>query len=137
MKKLTFLIFFLLLSYITFGQNIKVNKNTKLLVYYFHITNRCKTCTSIEAATIKTLDDYYKTQLDSGIIVFESFNVEIPENKTLCEKYQAYGATLALTKIEFGKEVNIDDLTNFAFSKIHSGEDFMMGLKTKIDEWIK
>lgn len=137
MKKLTLLILILLLSSIAFGQNIKVNKNTKLLVYYFHLTNRCKTCTSIEAATIKTLDEYFKTEIDSGIIIFETFNVEIPDNKILCEKYQAYGATLALTKIEFGKEVNINDLTNFAFSKINLADEFMIGLKKNIDEWIK
>ncbi len=137
MKKILFILFLALTNCTLFAQTQNLNKKTKLLVYYFHITDRCNTCRSIEAVTTKVLNENYKNELDSEIIVFKTFNVEYPENKYICEKYQAYGATLALTKIEFGAEVKIDDLTNFAFSKIHTEEIFTKGLMDKINEYLK
>ena len=137
MKRMLFLMLILLTNITLFAQTQNLNKKTKLLVYYFHVTDRCNTCRSIEAVTTKVLNENFKNELDSEIIVFKTFNVEYPENKYICEKYQAYGATLALTKVEFGAEVKIDDMTNFAFSKIHSEEIFIQGLKAKIEEYLK
>jgi len=112
-------------------------KNTKLLVYYFHITNRCQTCTKIEAVTKKILEEQYSKQIENGTIVFKSFNVDLPENADMVKKYQAYGATLAFTYIVTGKEAGIDDLTGMAFQKIGNEEMFTKELKAKIDEAIK
>ncbi len=138
MKKIIFWTLALLLCINVSGQDVtKPNSKTKLLVYYFHITNRCNTCKSIEAAVKKTLETNFKNELAKGTIIFQTFNVDLPENKKLVDKYQAYGATLALTPIVKGKEAGIDDLTNFAFSKIHEEENFSKELKDKINSYIK
>lgn len=137
MRKILLTLVILSTTFTIFAQTQNINKKTKLFVYYFHITDRCNTCRNIEAVTTKILNENYKNELDSEIIVFKTFNVEYPENKYICEKYQAYGATLALTKIEFGAEVKIEDLTNFAFSKIHTEDIFTKGLKDKINEYLK
>ena len=138
MKKIIFWALALVLCINVSGQDVtKPNSKTKLLVYYFHITNRCNTCKSIEAAVKKTLDTNFKDELANGTIIFQSFNVDLPENKKLVDKYQAYGATLAVTPIVKGKEAGIDDLTNFAFSKIHEEETFCNELKDKINSDIK
>ncbi len=113
---------------------ISQNANTKLLVYDFHITNRCQTCTKIEQVTVETLDTFYRAQLDSGIIVFKTFNCELDENAELVKKYSAYGSTLVLTALlPEGKEV-IVDITDLAFSKIGKKELFVEKLREKIDE---
>lgn len=108
----------------------------KLKVLYFHITNRCNTCRGIEAAVRKTVKENFQTELDSGIIDLYILNCELPENKVISEKYDAYGATLAVTRIENGKE-STEDITNFAFAKIHDETIFITELKTKIQELIK
>lgn len=115
-------------------QDADIKKNTKLLVYYFHITNRCQTCTKIEATTKKILEQDYKTQIENGTIIFKSFNVDLPENKDLVKKYQAYGATLAFNYVVSEKEAGIEDLTGMAFSKINNEALFTKELKAKIDE---
>jgi hypothetical protein len=112
-------------------------KNTKAYLYYFHITNRCATCTKIEAATQQILKEHYASQIENGTLIFKSFNVDLPENKELVKKYQAYGATLALTYIVSGKEAGIEDLTGMAFQKIGNAELFTKELRLKIDEAIK
>lgn len=138
MKAITFLLASLTFIICVFGQDVqKSTEKTKLLVYYFHLTHRCSTCQKIENTTKKVLETYYGKELKDGTIIFQSFNCELPENKKIVDKYQAYGATLAFTPIVKGKEVGIDDLTSFAFSKIHNEELFSEGLKEKIDNYIK
>jgi hypothetical protein len=108
--------------------------NTKLLVYDFHITHRCATCQKIEEVTVQTLDTFYRAQIDSGIIVFKTFNCELEENAALVKKYSAYGSTLVLARVwPDGKEV-IVDITDLAFSKIGKPELFTAKLREKIDE---
>lgn len=138
MKKLFSILVILISIANSFAQpNAKPDSKTKLLIYYFHLTHRCNTCQTIEATTKKILDTYYSKELKEGIIVFQSFNCELPENKKLVDKYQAYGATLAFTPLINGKEAGIDDLTSFAFSKIRNEQAFTEGLMEKINEYIK
>ncbi|MCX6269682.1 MAG: nitrophenyl compound nitroreductase subunit ArsF family protein [Bacteroidetes bacterium] len=137
MKKIIILLLVLLSGTYTYSQDTKqITPKTKLLVYYFHITNRCHTCTTIEATTRKVLLDNFKTELDSAIIVFNTFNVDSAANQAISKKYDAYGATLALTQIINGKE-KIVDMSNFAFSKINNESLFTEGLVQKIKELIK
>jgi hypothetical protein len=136
MKKLIILLA-LLAGAACFAQETKgPREETKLLVYYFHVTNRCNTCLGIEAAVKKTLEQNYKAELDQDVIVFRTFNVELPENKAISEKYDAYGATLALTRLSEGRE-KIVDMTDFAFEKIHNEDAFIKGLGDKIKELLK
>jgi hypothetical protein len=116
---------------------LAVQAQTKLLVYDFHITNRCATCQKIEEVTVETLNTYYKAQIDSSIIVFKTFNCELEENAELVKKYSAYGSTLVLTRLlPDGKEV-IVDITDLGFSKIGKPELFVEKLREKIDELMK
>lgn len=117
--------------------SIAQNSTTKVLVYDFHMTNRCQTCAKIEQTTIETLDTFYRAQLDSGIVVFKTFDCEIDANADLVKKYSAYGSTLVLTAVlADGKEV-IVDITDMAFSKIGKKELFIEKLREKIDELLK
>jgi hypothetical protein len=137
MKKMILLMLVLLTGANLFAQETKpITDKTKLLVYYFHITNRCHTCTAIEATTRKVLLENFQSELENGIIVFNTFNVDSSENEALSKKYDAYGATLALTKLSGGKE-KIEDMSNFAFSKINNEKVFTEGLTKKIKELLK
>lgn len=138
MKKAFFILLTVVLVGDVFAQDIqKPTEKTRLLIYYFHLTHRCNTCIKIENTTKKVLNTYYSKELKDGTIIFQSFNCELPENKKLVDKYQAYGATLAFTPIVKGKEAGIEDITSFAFSKINNEEVYTDGLKEKIDNYIK
>jgi len=143
MKNLLIISLCLLLSLQVFGQKstdtiISKNlQNLKLKVLYFHITNRCNTCFSIEANVRKTLFDYFINEIDSGLVDLYIMNCELPENAKIVEKYNAYGATLALTSYKNGKELKTEDLSNWAFQKIHNPEIFISEFKIKIQELLK
>jgi hypothetical protein len=144
MKNLTFIIIAVILSLQACGQQKDTDtiisnnpKNLKLKVLYFHITNRCNTCRSIEANVRKTLNEYFLNDIETGVVDLYVMNCELPENQDLVKKYEAYGATLALTSYMNGKEQKSEDLTNWAFQKVHDQEIFISELKTKIDEYLK
>lgn len=90
-----------------------ITSNTVLIVYYFHATNRCHTCTEIEKQVSETMRSKFAHQIKSTVIVFESIDYESSENKQLVDKYQAWGPTLLLVKLG---EIDVkNDLTNMAF----------------------
>lgn len=94
--------------------NTIVDENLKLQVIYFHATNRCVTCNSIETNVKTVLENNFKNELENGIIQFRVLNVDEAANKSLAEKYMAFGASLHLVEMEDGKEIN-NDLTQLAF----------------------
>lgn len=122
-----------LISYALIAQN---KANPKLYVYYFHITQRCATCINIENTTKKVLEQFYKAKMDKGSIQYQAINIDLPENKAISEKYKVYGSTLLLVKVVNDNET-IEDMTNFAFGKIHHEVLFTQGLREKIDQLLK
>ena len=131
MKK--YLLSFLLL--LMFGMVISQPK-VKVKVIYFHGTHRCPTCLAIEDLTRKTLDKYYRSQMEKGLITFSAINIDEKQNKKIAEDYEVYGSSLFLVKMMNGKE-NRNNLTDFAFTNARNDAKFMLELKTKIDELLK
>ena len=122
-----------------FGDTIVSNNpsKTKVKVYYFHITERCHTCYSIEANVRKTLLENFKTELNNGTIDLYILNSDKIENLTLVKKYEAYGSTLAITVYDNSKELQTEDLSNWAFQKASKPDDFVKELKVKLTDIIK
>ncbi len=140
MKRVISIFSIMMLACIAFTQNKTVkNFSSKPLleVYYFHITNRCPTCISIEANTKKTLETYFSKEVKDGKIKLIILNVDDEKNKAISEKYAAFGSALFLTKKVSGKETTTD-MTNFAFQNSRNRpEKFIEGLKDKINENLK
>lgn len=138
MKKASVLIFAILLSTFVIGQNeeSKANK-TELDIYYFHRTQRCQTCLSIEENTKNTLEQNFANELKDGIITFYIIDYEGNTDKELIEKYEADAPALYLTKVKKGKETN-KDLTDFAFdNSLHNADKYKEGLQKKINELLR
>ena len=109
----------------------------RVQVLYFHITDRCNTCRSIEANVRKTIDAYFQKELKSGELDLYILNCELQKNDSLVKIYDAYGATLAITPCVKGKAGKIEDITTWAFQKVHNSDVFLSELKEKIEKYIK
>ncbi|OYT12169.1 MAG: hypothetical protein B6I18_01540 [Bacteroidetes bacterium 4572_112] len=116
----------------TVESNISSTKNM-IEVIDFHSTHRCMTCNAIEANTKHALDKFFADELKSGIITFQSVNVDEKANSQMAEKYQATGTSLFLNVIVDGSSTIIN-LTELAFAKGRKKEAFSKRLKIKIDE---
>lgn len=98
----------------------------------FHTTHRCKTCLAIEKAAKNVLETTFAKELQAGIIVFKTVNVDEEANAKLAEKYQASGSALFVHNSTTGNAV---DLTDFAFMYVMSNENkFKEGFKAEVQK---
>jgi hypothetical protein len=139
MKKiLVFIVVFFSIFFLSCRQSQtsqkQVNSNTKIEVMYFHTSMRCPACIAIENNTKKVLYDFYKTQMDNGIIRFTPCNIDDKSNSSILEKYQVSYLTLLIIKADGTKT----DFTNTAFQYADTKpEKFMELLKAEIDKELK
>jgi uncharacterized protein YpuA (DUF1002 family) len=118
---------------------VSANNSAKstVLIYNFYITNRCVSCIAIEDATTKTLNTYFTKELKQGRIKRQILNVDDDANKTISEKYQAFGSGLFVTRVYKGKETTTD-LTGDGFKYAKNKEEKFIGiLKETLDNALK
>jgi hypothetical protein len=76
----------------------------KVLVYYFHGTQRCKTCRAIESYAHEAIEEAFAEELESGRVVWRTVNVDEPENKHFVAKYGLSFSTLVVAEMEGDNE---------------------------------
>lgn len=107
-----------------------------IMVYNFHLTNRCVSCMAIEDATSKTLKLYFEDAVKKGKIKRKILNVEEEANSKISEKYQAFGSGIFVTQVKNGKEATTD-LTGDGFRYARNKEEkFIAILKSTIDHYL-
>lgn len=113
------------------GKAISESLTNKVEVIDFHSTHRCMTCNAIEANTKYTLNTFFADEMANEKITLKIVNVDLDENSTVAEKFEATGTSLFLNVIVDGKET-IMDLTEFAFMNGNDKETFSKELKDKL-----
>ena len=111
----------------------EINETSNVKVYYFHFTHRCATCNAVEDVTKSALNEFYPTQVKSGLITFQSLNLEEKSGEALAKKLKVEGQTLLFVK--GNSQIN---LTDDAFLNARSNPDkFKSKIKEKLDPWMK
>lgn len=118
-------------------ETVAISEKPKVLIYNFHVTNRCPSCIAIEKATTKTINKYFSNELKTGRIKRQILNVDDKANKFISEKYEAFGSGIFVTRVFKGKETTTD-LTGDGFKYAKNKEEkFIEILKNKISEYLK
>jgi hypothetical protein len=119
------------------ASGIKKEELPVVLVYNFHVTNRCASCIAIEEATTKTLNTYFSEEIKQGRIKRQIINVDLEENKEISEKYEAFGSGIVVSRVYQGKETT-SDLTGSGFRYAKNKEEkFIELLRNKILQDLK
>ncbi|MBU0708169.1 hypothetical protein KJ596_00250 [Patescibacteria group bacterium] len=108
----------------------------KIEVVHFHGTRQCWSCLTIGEYTLQTIKDKFPEEYQSGKIVFEDINSELPENKEIVNKYQARGSSLFVNTINNNKDSITEDTTvwRLVTSQIQFTDYFENKLKTLLGE---
>jgi hypothetical protein len=102
-------------------------------VYYFHMTNRCTTCLTIESESRKNIEMFYPVEVSSGKVNFTSLNIEEDAGKSVGDEFNVKGQTLLIVKGE--KKV---DLTKEAFLYAEGNPDkFASVIKAAVDSLLQ
>jgi hypothetical protein len=75
----------------------------KMVVYYFHATQRCATCKAIESYSKEVLETKYGAQLRAGVIQWQVVDVEQPKNRHFIQEYRLVSSSVVVVRIENGK----------------------------------
>ena len=112
------------------------NKGRTIIVYYFHTTFRCYTCTQMEKLTKEVLKKQFRKQIISNKIIFKAVNTEKPGNKHFIQDYQLFTKSVVLVDMRKGKQVNWKRLDK-TWNYIRDREAFLRYIKNEIDVFLK
>ncbi len=76
----------------------------KLIAYYFHRTQRCRTCLTIEAYAKEVLTDGFPEALETGELEWRLVNLEEPANEHFVEDYELAASALVLVDTQNGAQ---------------------------------
>ncbi|HEX2977149.1 MAG TPA: nitrophenyl compound nitroreductase subunit ArsF family protein [Bacteroidales bacterium] len=74
------------------------DNSDKIEAYYFHFTARCVTCKTIEADTKKNLEALYPERIRTGLITFQSLNLDEEPSRVIAKQLGVSGQTLLFVK---------------------------------------
>ncbi len=80
----------------------------KVTIYLFHAARRCASCIAIGNGVNEILQDVFKNEVKAGRVQLLEVDAEAKENAALCEKYEAFGTALFVTRTFQGKETRTD-----------------------------
>ena len=76
------------------------NEKTAVTVTYFSSNVRCVSCRKIEALTRNTIETQFAEQMNSRQLVFETINIDLPENKHYVEEYELSFKTVLIAYVD-------------------------------------
>lgn len=106
----------------------------KITIIHFHATQQCVSCIAVGNLALKTLETNFAAELNSGKITYQDVNVELPENQTLVDQYQARGAALFLNVINENKDHIMEDVT--VWRLINDEEQFITYFTNKLNKFL-
>ena len=75
-----------------------------VIVYYFHRTERCPTCETIEACTEEAVTGGFREQLEQERLQWQMVNYESKDNRHFKAKYRLEMPLVVLVEVKDGEE---------------------------------
>lgn len=80
------------------------NNTGLVMVYYFHRTVRCPSCTLLEELTRDAVEIGFARELDNGKVSMQAINVDEKANEHFVDDYHLNVQSVVLSLVEHGKE---------------------------------
>ena len=117
-------------------QGASCDSNNKVIAYYFHGTNRCTTCRTIERYSKEAIDRYFAQELKNGKLDFKPINVDEPENRHYIQDYQLYTRSLVLALYKDDKQLKWKNLSE-VWSYVSDKEKFYQYVKDETERFLQ
>lgn len=109
---------------------------TKVVVYYFHGTYRCQSCTTIEMYTEEAVKEAFAAELKSGALEWKAVNVETPETQHFIQDYKLYTKSVIVSEVADDKEQRWKNLAK-VWELLHNEKTFKDYVKQEIAAYLK
>jgi hypothetical protein len=108
----------------------------KMVVYYFHATQRCATCMAIESYSKEILETRYGAQLKAGVIQWQVVDVEQPKNRHFIQEYRLVSPSVVVVRIENGKRGRWQTLDK-TWTLVRKKGEFVQYVRSNIDKLLE
>ncbi len=102
----------------------------RVVVMYFHRTQRCPTCMRMESYARQALEEAFSEQLQTGQIAFYSIDFQDERNARLTRAYQITGPTLIMVKVVNKKGMESKNLQEI-WAKVRDQKEFFRYVQTE------
>lgn len=111
------------------------DRDSQVVVYYFHGTRRCKTCRTIEAYAEEVVKSRFAKDLESGALAWKVVNYDEPENEHFIKEFSLVSASLVLVEINDEGPVRFEVLQK-AWSLVRDESSFDQYVRQSIRDYI-
>jgi hypothetical protein len=109
---------------------------SRLVANYFHATQRCVTCSTIEEYAFETLNTYFSQQIEAEILELRSVDIEQPENAHYIRDYELEYQSLVLVLYRGEKQEAWKNLAE-VWQLVHEKEKFFLYVKSETDAMLQ
>ena len=110
-------------------ESVKVAETAKVMVYYFHGKQRCKTCLAIQKVAEQTINENFAENKE---VKFIELDYSDKVNETIAEKYQVANSSLFVVAGD-----GFTDLTNIAFANaIRNPNELKEKIVTEVNNYL-
>jgi len=78
-------------------------RTQRVIAYYFHTTQRCASCRTLEAYSREAIESAFADQLKDGRLVWRVVNTDVKGNEHFVKDYALYTKSLVLVSETRGK----------------------------------
>ena len=108
----------------------------KLVVYYFHGTDRCITCKKWEALTKEVIDASFAREVKAGRVEYRVVNVEKSGDEHFINDYGLYSKAVVLSDTKDGKQVGWKNLEKI-WDKVGNEEAYKQYIREEVVSYLK
>lgn len=92
-------------------KDVKISsERARIIVYYFHGTYRCPSCTKIEKWSYEAIKHSFLKALKEGRLLWKPVNVDKPENRHFVKEYSLFTKSLIITEVKGEKQTKWKNL---------------------------
>jgi hypothetical protein len=117
-------------------QDANAQRDTRLVVYYFHGDMRCMTCYRLETYAKEALDTYFTDKLASEDIVWKVVNVDKPENRHFIQDYKLVTKSVVISETVNGKEIRWKNLEQI-WQLVRNKESYLNYIRGSISAFLE
>lgn len=108
----------------------------RVVVMYFHRTQRCPTCLRMGSFTEKAMVEGFAAQLKSRKVAFHFIDFQDPKNAAFTKAYQVGGPKLIVARVANNKVAEYKDLTEM-WAKSHNEPEFVDYVQGNVTSYLK
>ena len=106
-----------------------------VIVYYFHGTYRCPSCTKIEKWSYEAIKHSFLKALKEGRLLWKPVNVDKPENRHFVKEYSLFTKSLIITEVKGEKQTKWKNLDK-VWRLLRDQEKFFAYVTQKVSNYM-